>query len=254
MNPHISTPAPDSRAEGAAVAYIADQLPKARKALKRSRILGAALVLVVGVYFGVITVITTNLFQPRAAAEVTSGMLSEHIAKQGPTLVAQAEKEIPILLRQLPDYLIEEVPRYREQIEHSLETELSAHCAILEREMGNQMDALIDAHKPEMKALMENANDRAALRKIVPDLERLVNNFLDGTSDGAGARQHINDLAAELQEIDHHVQRLADNKNLAPEEQKARRSLAILARAIKSKLEAPSSTTTTPPVKKLVRK
>ena len=256
MNPIISTPSPagpDSRAEGAAVTYIAEQLPQARKALKRVRIIGAALILVVGAYLSIVTVILLNLLQPRAAAEVASGMLSEHLANRGPVLVAQAEKEIPILLRQLPDYLIQQVPQYRQDLERTLETELATHCTVLEREVGSQMDALIEAHKSDVKELMENSNDRAALRKIVPDLERLVNDFLANAPEGAAARQHITDLAAELQEIDQRVQRLADNKDLTPEEQKARRSLAILARAIKNKLEAPPSTTPVPE-KKLVRK
>ena len=256
MNPEESFPStagkPALTAEGAAAGYIAAQLPKARKTLKRGRMVGAIMILVVGIYISVISVTTIGFFQPRAAAEVASGMVTEHLANKGPELVGQLEKEIPILIRQLPDYILQEVPRYRLEVERTLETELQAHCKTLSKEVGEQMDVLMDTHKAELEALTKTPEDRAALQKIIPNLDQIVNDFLATSPAGTNAGRHISDLASELHEIDQRVDRLANGKDLTPEEQKVRRSLAVLARAIKSKSDEPQ--TTGVPVKKLVKK
>ncbi len=224
--------------EGAASAYIAAELPKARTTLHRTRIAGVVLVAVVGIYISFISITMVRFFQPRAAAEVASGMLVEQVIKHGPALVGEVEKEIPVIVRQIPDYIIQEVPHYRQELERAFDQEWQAHCRVLTKDVAQKMDTLIDDNKQEMKALFANSNDRAALRKIMPDLDLVVSDFLNQDPEGKRIRQHISDLAAELQEIQHRTDRLANGNNLTPEEQKTRHALALLSRAIKNKLDA----------------
>lgn len=224
--------------EGTASAYIAAELPKARKTLQRARVCGVVLICLVGIYITAISITMVRFFQPRAAAEVATGMLIEQVSKHGPALVGQVEKEIPVVIRQVPDYIIQEVPRYRQELETAFDREWQSHCAVLTMDVAQKMDQLIDNNKPEMKDLLANSSDRAALRKIMPDLDQAVNDFLNNDAQGKRIRQHVSDLAAELQEIQKRTDRLANGNNLSPEEQKARHALALLSRAIKNKLDA----------------
>jgi hypothetical protein len=256
MNPEqMPSPTPETpavTAEATAAAYIAQELPKARKAFKRSRIIGLILVALVGGYISIISLTLVKFFQPPEAAQIASGMLMEHIASDGPALAVQVEREIPLLIRQLPDYVIRELPKYRQQAELVLEGELQAHCVALSTQLGRQMDEQIESHQAELKSLLEHPNDRAVLRSVLPDLNETITGFLTTDADGKVVQEHINDLAAGLKEIERHMDRLANGSNLTPEEQKARRSLAVLAKAIRDKTHLPELTPA--PGDKLVRK
>jgi len=249
------SPVPETLAatpEAAAAAYIAQELPKARKALQRTRIIGLVMVAVVGGYISFISLTLIKFFQPNEAAQIASGMLMQHVASDGPGLVVQAEREIPLLIRQLPDYVIGELPGYRQQLELALEGEFKAHCAALSREVGQKLDAQLDSHQADLQTLMDHPNDRAILRAVLPDLDQTITGFLTTDADGRAVQEHITDLARGLKEIEQHMDRLANGTNLTPEEQKARRSLAVLAKAIKDKAQVPESTPA--PVGKLARK
>ena len=247
-------PAPQTPAEtsDAAAAYIAQELPKARKALKRTRIVGLVLICLVGSYISFISLTLVKFFQPREAAQIASGMLVQHIASDGPTLALQIERQIPLLIRQLPDYVIRELPTYRQEVELALEGELRAHCAGLSRDLGKELDAQIDSHQSELKSLLEHPNDRAVLRTVLPDLDQTITGFLTADADGKVVQERITDLATGLKDVEKHMDRLANGAGLTPEEQKARRSLAVLAKAIKDKTNVPEVVPA--PVGKLARK
>ena len=247
-----TAPQTDAGTGDAAAAYIAQELPKARKALKRARIIGLVLLCLVGGYISFISVTLVKFFQPREAAQIASGMLMQRVASDGPILALQIEREIPLLIRQLPDYVIHELPAYRQELELSLEGELQAHCVVLSRDVGKELDAQIDTHQSELKSLLEHPNDRAVIRTVLPDLDQTITGFLTADADGKVVQEHITDLAAGLKEVEKHMDRLANGSSLTPEEQKARRSLAVLAKAIKEKTKVPEVASTR--VGKLARK
>ena len=253
---HTPATAPETPAgtgDAVASAYIAQELPKARTALKRTRIIGLVMVGLVGGYISFISVTLVKFFQPPEAAQIASGMLMQHIASDGPTLVLQVEREIPLLIRQLPDYVIHELPGYRQELELALEGELQTHCGALSKQLGRQMDELIDTHQADLKILLTHPNDRAVLRSVLPNLDETISGFLTTDADGKVVQEHITDLANGLKEVEKHMDRLANGTNLTPEEQKARRSLAMLAKAIKDQTKEPDATPA-PPVGKLARK
>jgi hypothetical protein len=247
-----TTPETPAGTADAAAAYIAQELPKARKALKRTRIIGLVMVCLVGGYISFISLTLVKFFQPHEAAQIASGMLMQRIASDGPILALQVEREIPLLIRQLPDYVIRELPGYRQELELALEWELQNHCAALSRDVGKQMDIQIDGHQSELKSLLEHPNDRTVLRSVLPDLDQTITGFLTTDADGKVVQDHITDLANGLKEVEKHMDRLANGTNLTPEEQKARRSLAVLAKSIKDKTKEPDLAPA--PVGKLARK
>jgi hypothetical protein len=244
-----TAPQTDAGTDNAAVAYVAQELPKARKALKRTRIVGLVLVGLVGTYISYISLTLVKFFQPREAAQVASGMIMQRVASDGPVLISQVEREIPLLIRQVPDYVIQQLPVQRRDVELVLEGELKGHCVALSKQVGNQLDEQIESHHSELKGLLGHPNDRTVIRAVLPDLDQTISSFLASDADGKVVQEHITDLAAGLKEVEKHMDRLANGSNLTPEEQKARRALAVLAKAIKDKTQAPDASS--PPVAKL---
>ena len=249
--PSVTPETPAGTADAAA-AYIAQELPKARQTLKRTQVVGSVMVCLVGGYISFISLTLVKFFRPQEAAQVASGMLMQHIASDGPVLALQVEREIPLLIRQVPDYVIHALPGYRQEIEVAMETELQTHCIALGRDLGKEMDAQIESHQADLKSLLEHPNDRVVLRTVLPDLDQTLTGFLTADADGRALQEHVTDLAKGLKEIEKHMDRLANGSNLTPEEQKARRSLAVLSKAIKDKTKVPDPASA--PVGKLAQK
>ncbi len=225
--------------EAVVAAYLAQELPKARLLLKRTRIICVALILFIAVYIGTITTIMVRFFRPMDAAEVTSGMLAQRFAIDGPVIAARIEWGIPRLIQQVPDYLIGELPVYRKELQQSLETEYEAYCNSLSRDLGNQMDKFIDEHPAEIKMLLENANDRDAIRKTLPDFNKVVSDCMKNDPEGQALREHVDEWAAALSEVEKRMDRLANGTNLTVEEQKARYALALLSKVIDANVKTP---------------
>ena len=237
----ITPAASASSGEAAAAAYIAQELPKARQALRRARIIGLVLIGLIGGYITAISVTLVKFFQPREAAQIASGMLVQRVETDGPALALQIERQIPLLIREAPDYAIRQLPGYRQELEHGLELELQRHCTILAQQIGKQMDDLIETHQADLKTLLAHPNDRAVLRTVLPDLDQTITGFLAADTDGKVVQEHITDLAAGLKEIEKRMDHLANGSNLTPEEKKVRRSLAVLAKAIKDRTKLPET-------------
>lgn len=219
--------------------YLAQELPKARKAFKRTRITGVLLILFVGTYMGVISTILVRFFEPKAAAEVATGMLVQHVQTDGPVIAARIEWGIPNLIHEVPDYLIGELPVYRKELQQSLETGYETYCNTLNEDLGNRLDTLIDEHKPEIKTLLENASDREAIRKTLPDFDKVVNESLKDNVEGQALKDQIDEMGAALKEVEIRMDRLANGSDLTPAEQKARQALASMSKIIKDNTNMP---------------
>jgi hypothetical protein len=244
MNTASTTPAPEnpvSSGDAIAAAFLAQELPDARKTLKRTRIIGVALILFIAAYMGTISTIMVGFFEPKTAAEVASGMLTQHVASDGPVLLSHVEREIPLLIRETPDFLIKEIPGFRKQLQGALTADCEAYCNALSKEWGAQMDQYIDTHKPEIRTLLENAGDREAIRKTLPDFDKAVGETVQKNVEGQAAKEHIDAWAAALKEVDKRVDRLANGQNLTPEEIKARHALAMLSTVIKRNAQLPET-------------
>jgi hypothetical protein len=230
--------------EAVVAAYLAQELPKARQLLKRTRIICIVLILFIAAYIGIISTIMVNFLQPKAAAEVASGMLAQHAVRDGPILAAKVEWEIPHIIHQVPDYLIGELPVYRKELQQSLETEYEAYCNSLSKDLGVQLDKLIDDHQAEIKTLLENAGDRDAIQRTLPDFDKVIAEAMKNDPEGQALRERIDAWAAALKEVEKRMDRLANGSNLTPEEQKARYALALLSKVIDANAKMPEDVST----------
>jgi methionine synthase II (cobalamin-independent) len=143
------------------------------------------------------------------------------------------------MIHELPDYLIGELPVYRKELQQALAAEYEAYCNSLSKNLGDQLDKLIDAHKPEIKTLLENASDRDTIRKTLPDFDQVINESLKSNGESQALKEHIDEVAAALKEVEKHMDRLANGSNLTLEEQKARQALALLSTVIQDTAKMP---------------
>jgi hypothetical protein len=226
----MNTPENNPGSEPMASAYLALRLERARKTLKRTQLAGSILIAVVAIYFSIITYILVGFFQPDQAARVASGMLTERAEQNGPVIASGVEREIPVLLRETPDYLKRQLPVLRKEMQASFVNEFSAHCQSMSDKVGANMDNYIDDHKAEIQNLLENGDDRDAIRKQLPSFDDVVTDFVQHDADGRDLKKQIDELAVSLKDIEKRMDRLANATDLTPEEKKARRALAVIAK------------------------
>jgi hypothetical protein len=235
MKTPANIPAPDTTATD----YISQELARSRKALKRTRVVGAILVCGIAAYIGAITYILTGYFEPAEAAQVASGMLAQRVAADGPAFAASAESQILSLLHQTPDYLKQQLPVLRKELQAQFENEFRTYCGSLSANLGNKMDQFLDDHQGEIKSLLDNANDRAAIRRTLPSFDQMVADFVQNDVDGRTLKKHIDDLSLALKEVEKRMDRLANATDLTVEELKARRALAVIAKVTTQQTSIP---------------
>lgn len=67
----------------------------------------------------------------------------------------------------------------------------------------------------------------------------MINESLKKNDEGHALKEHIDEMAAALKEVEKRMDRLANGSNLTPEEQKARQALALLSKVIKDTAAMP---------------
>jgi len=236
----MNTPENNPATETTATDYISQELACSRKAFRRTRLIGAILICAVAAYIGIISYILTGLLQPVEAAHVASGLLTQRVMAVGPDFAASIEAQIITLLHQTPDYIKQQLPILRKEVEAQLEQEFRGYCVSMSSNLENKVNLFLDDHKAEVKLLLENANDRAAIRRILPSFDQMVADFVQNDADGRVLKKNIDDLGTALKEIDKRMNRLANATDLSVEERKARRALAVIAKVISDNSSIPS--------------
>jgi UDP-N-acetylenolpyruvoylglucosamine reductase len=99
---------------------------------------------------------------------------------------------------------------------------------------------------------LENASDRDTIRKTLPDFDRVIHESLNSNPEGQALKEHIDEMAAALKEVEKHMDRLANGSNLTVEEQKARQALALLSKVIHDNAKMPEDVSAPAPVTKPV--
>ena len=68
----------------------------------------------------------------------------------------------------------------------------------------------------------------------------MINETLKKNDEGHALKEHIDEMAAALKEVEKRMDRLANGSNLTPEEQKARHALALLSKVIDDNAKMPA--------------
>jgi len=213
--------------------FVATEHARALKALGIARIASIAVVVVFGAVMLYITNGFTSSLEPHTAAEIATGLIATQVNERGPELVNQFKEKVPELIRQTPDYIMKEMPGYRGQLEDRVEQELSKYAQSTSDQLGSHLDAVLDAHKENVKTLVASAKDPAALQDLSAGFRVELMKYIDeAPPSGQSIRSQIDESLHALQEISAKVKRLSANKGLTPQEAKTRQAIAILARNI----------------------
>lgn len=214
--------------------YVAEELGRARRSLNITRIAGVVVLLLVGGQFLYITNRFVGILQPAAAAEIADGFIMQQIQEKGPDLAEQLKQKIPELIAESPNYLLREMPAYRENIEETLTANLTDYSDRTAPKLGQRLDTFLTQHKDDVKAMLAAGSDREAVGELGADLRKELMDYLKEAPPGGGESvdTQIAESLKQIRAVEAKMARLAKNKGLTIEEQKTRRAIAVLSSSI----------------------
>ena len=246
LTPELTPAPPTPEAGSLAAQYLTAELAQARVSLQRTRIFTVLALLLIGGELAYITAKFSRSFQPQNAAEIADGIAMEQIDDRGPELSDQIKQRIPLLIAQTPDYLLQQLPSYRESLEDKVTETLDGYFKSAAQPLGQNLDTFLTAHQNDVQQMLLNANDTATVHRVGEDLkQQMLVSLKTPQAGGESVSQQIAQSLLSLQEVEKTVHRLATAKNLTPEEKKTRHALAIIAGKIdanKDKLALPAGT------------
>ena len=251
MNPEPNTPEKnDPQPQTSAVPpletdvaakYIADQLQKARASLHKSRLVGVILIIVV---LGYMTFLVTSLqhyLDPHQAADMANAFITEQVDEKAKDISDQLKERIPAMIAQIPDIALGKIPEYREALEDKVEADFTEFAHSTSAQLGKHLDSFLAAHVVQIKALLDSAKDPEKLKALGPDLENEILEYLKEKPDeGESIKDKIDKSLDALKKMEGQMDRLANATDLTPQEKKARRAIAIIAKTVDKNIEKPA--------------
>ena len=244
--PKIVSDTPTPAAGDLASHYITQELVQARVSLQRTRIFTILALLLIGGELIYITAKFNHSFQPQNAAEIADGMVMEQIDDHGDQLSDTIKQRVPQLIAQTPDYVLQQMPSYRQSLEDRVTGNLDGYFKSAATPLGQNLDTFLAAHQDDVKQMLLDANDKSTVQKVGEGLkQQMLTSLQTPQSGGESVSGQINQSLQSLQEVEKTMHRLAANKGLTPEEKKTRHALAIIAGTIetnKGQLALPAGT------------
>lgn len=212
-----------------AESYVSHELTKARSGLTRTRVGSMILLLLVGGEMLYLTGHTMDSLRPVNASEITTGLISERIQEREPEITDYIKEQVPLLIKQAPDYALAALPRYRKQIEARVDDDLKSYAESNINGLGAHLDKFLEANKDQVNAMMDAGQDQNATNAMGVRLKAEFESFLAETPPGGESiKTKLNETFKVLQQVEDRSKRLAYAKDLDPSEKKARRALAIM--------------------------
>jgi flagellar biosynthesis chaperone FliJ len=213
--------------------FVQQELIDARKSLRMTQIGGTLMALFVAGYIGFITSHLNRTLEPNTAAQVATGLIADQVDTNGPQIAADIKQRIPQLIEQLPDYALKQMPQYRTALENQIENDMQQHFTTSSAELGKSFDELLDANKESIGQMLKDGQDPQAARQVGNAVEAEMLDYMKTTSvNGESLTTKLDEAYDSLSRVEKHMTKLADNKGLTPQEQKARRAIGILAQRV----------------------
>ena len=213
--------------------YINDEIITARRSLKNTKIYGTLILLLLGGETVIVTAKFSAAMQPTQAAQIASGFAREQLDQHSDELQAQIAQRVPELIRQTPDYMIQQMPSYRDAIENKAVDSLSNYCAQTKTELGTHMDAYLAANSADMKAILDGGSSPTADADLGKGLQKEMLAYLkEKPATGASVSDQIDQSLTSLHQMEKTVHRLATATDLSPQEKQTRRALAIITHTV----------------------
>ena len=227
MSNETNTPKKDDGT--VAVQYINDQLQKSTDSLKRTRIAGVVVIVIVVAYMSFVTRGLMPYFEPTSAASFAKAAIAERVNGSAEDLSRQLREGVPNWLGQLPDFALKQIPIARQEIEASIEKTLNEHAKLTSSQIEKHLDLFLEASKDDIKTVLKDGQSLETVRHLGPHLEKEMLSYLKTREAGQESLQDKFDHAlADLDKVAARVERLAKATDLTPEERRARRAIAVL--------------------------
>jgi hypothetical protein len=212
-----------------AVRYIAEQLRSTRSRLRRTRIISIVVALVVLGYLSFITyTLKKEYLAPKSAAAMVNLQLSGLISANAPALTAELKLQIPALIASIPDRIIEQLPALRSTLESQLEDLLRAYCLETGQQLAAHLDDFLTENKDAINAFVEAAEHPEGVAVLGERFEDELTAYLKTKgADGKSIQDKMDQVLAELKQIDGRLDRLVNAKDLSPEEKRLRYAIAV---------------------------
>jgi hypothetical protein len=209
--------------------YIQEEIEATKKSLLTTQIVGSAVVVVLFFYLGSIALRFQQNLEPSEAATITKGIIVQKVDEAAPQFTSYIKEQTPALIRQVPDYAIEQLPGYREQVEQKLETQFLAYCEDTSDELSKSMDDFLAANQDSFEQIMLTGTDEQETNALAENLRVMFVDYLQNESDGGETISYkLNEALNSLHEIERKTTRLATASDLTPQEQKTRKAIAVM--------------------------
>ena len=107
------------------------------------------------------------------------------------------EAVIPALIQQIPDYVIESLPKFREQLEATAEAHFTDYCQTTAEALASHLDVFLEENKESINAFLEAAQDADAADELGAKLEDELRLYLqDPGEDGESIQDKLNEFCS----------------------------------------------------------
>jgi len=217
-----------SASEQSAQQYLQGQLDQARRSLKRTRTVSIVVALFVLGYMSFVTTSIREKLAPESAADLAVGILTDQVKEKGDILSSRLRAEVPRLVRQLPEYALNQLPVFRADLEEEFERDFAHYCRETSQAFETRLDHFLDEHQKAIKEFINNAQDEKTVKLLGEDLQKEVLAYLRDKSEGESIKEKLDEALATLNRAANHLERLAKATNLTDEEKRTRRAIAVL--------------------------
>lgn len=225
--------APTPPADSISEQYILDELAKSKISLNRTRLFSIVSLVAAVVYMSVITVNLGQFLRPAQAAELARGLIAQKVEDQGPDIAAQFKQQVPVLIAQAPDYAMQQMPVYRQNLEDQFDKDLTTNLAAGSDQLDKNMDDYMHTHKDEVKSVLASGADPAAVKSLGDGVTQEFLSSLKTTQvNGESIQSKFDSSLEALTAVQKKMDRLANARDLTPQEKKTRHAIAIMTKTI----------------------
>lgn len=232
------TPAPIVAGTGevAAEHFLEQEVVAARRGLRRTQLFAGLCTLAILLYMTYLNTTLARTLEPKTAAEIARGLITERIETQADDIAAQVKERVPAMVADVPDYALKQMPIYREKLENEVEADLQQYLTKNATSLEGLVDDLLVKHQEEIKQVLTDGKDPAVVKALGDKMhEELMGRLAQLQVNGETLQSKIAQSLDALQKMQERMHRLATAKDLTPQETKARRAIAILTHTIESK-------------------
>lgn len=219
--------------------FLEDEILKTQDSLRRSRLFGVIIIVIVSLYMGYITHELRGFLQPEEAAKMTTIFISEQVTGKTDLLSEEFKRRIPGLIAGLPDHFLNKVPQYRQDLEDTVVTSARTQMQEVSKQLDEHFNAFLEGHQEEINQMLNSSGEIEITEALKEALADDVIEFLNTVPpDGESVVQRIARSLEVLHKAEAAVDHLARNQNLSPAEKKTRYALAVLADSISDQMHA----------------